>query len=161
MPSLRRYARALLRDMDIADDLVQDCLERALSRRHLWRGGLDLRPWLFRILHNVCMNEVRARRTRPVHESIDRIVDLPAGPEGHDARLELQEMETALDQLVEEQRQVILLIALTGLSYRECAQALDVPVGTIMSRLSRGRERLRELLKDETNSPSRVLRRIK
>jgi len=158
VPSLRRYARALLRDADGADDLVQDCLERALRRRHLWHGGLGLRPWLFRILHNLYANEIRSRRTRPTHQPIDSLPDLPAGPEDHDSRLALREMETALNLLVGEQRQVILLVALTGLSYQDCAEALDVPVGTIMSRLSRGRERLRELLKQE---PGRVLRRVK
>ena len=158
VPSLRRYARVLLRDVDAADDLVQDCLERALSRRHLWHGGLELRPWLFRILHNICVNEVRARRTQPLHHSIDSLANVPSGLDDHDAGLELQEMAAALDRLVEEQRQVVLMIALAGLSYRECAEALDVPVGTVMSRLSRGRERLRELL---NNEPSPVLRRIK
>jgi RNA polymerase sigma-70 factor (ECF subfamily) len=158
VPSLRRYARALLRDPDGADDLVQDCLERALSRRHLWHGGLGLRPWLFRILQNIYANELRALRARPPHQPIDDVRDLPNGRAGHDARVELREMETALNLLGEEQRQVILMVALTGLSYRDCADALDVPVGTVMSRLSRGRERLRELLKGEAGPP---LRRVK
>lgn len=158
VPSLRRYARALLRDPDGADDLVQDCLERALSRRHLWHGGQGLRPWLFRILHNLYCNEIRARRTRPLHQPIDIACDPPATPHNQDARLELREMEKALDLLVEEQRQVILLVALTGLSYQECAEALGVPVGTVMSRLARGRERLRVLLMDEAGP---LLRRVK
>lgn len=158
VPSLRRYARALLHDPDGADDLVQDCLERALSRRHLWRGGLGLRPWLFRILHNIYANEIRTRRTRPTHQPIDSARDLPAGVADQDARLKLHEMELALNRLGEEQRQVILMVALTGLSYRGCADALDVPVGTVMSRLSRGRERLRELLEGETGP---LLRRVK
>ena len=158
VPSLRRYARALLRDPDGADDLVQDCLERALSRRHLWRGGPGLRPWLFRILHNIYANEIRSRRARPVFQPIDSAADLPAGGGSHDARIELREMERALNLLSEEQRYIVLLVALTGLSYQECADVLGVPVGTVMSRLSRGREHLRRFLMRETG-PS--LRRVK
>jgi len=158
VPSLRRYARALLRDRDGADDLVQDCLERALSRRHLWRGGQGLRPWLFRILHNIYANEIRRRRAGPVFQPIDSAGDLPAGSDSHNARIELREMERALNLLPEEQRYIVLLVALTGLSYQECADALGVPVGTVMSRLSRGREHLRRFLMRETG-PS--LRRVK
>jgi RNA polymerase sigma-70 factor (ECF subfamily) len=158
VPSLRRYARALLRDPDGADDLVQDCLERALSRRHLWRGGQGLRPWLFRILHNIYANEIRSRRARPVFQPIDSATDLPAGGGSHDARIELREMERALNLLPEEQRYAVLLVALTGLSYQECADALGIPIGTVMSRLSRGREHLRRCLAGEAG-PS--LRRVK
>jgi RNA polymerase sigma-70 factor, ECF subfamily len=157
VPSLRRYARALLRDPDGADDLVQDCLERALSRRHLWRGGLGLRPWLFRILQNIHANEIRTRRTRPVYQPLnDDLFDGAAS--GQYARVELREMETALNLLGEEQRQIVLMVALAGLSYRDCAEALDVPVGTVMSRLSRGRERRRQLLSGEAGP---TLRRFK
>jgi RNA polymerase sigma-70 factor (ECF subfamily) len=153
-PPLRR---ALLRDPGDADDLVQDCLERALSRRHLWRGRLGLRPWLFRILQNIHANELRTRRTRPLHRPLND--DLPDGAAaGQDARVELREMETALNLLSEEQRQIVLMVALSGLSYRDCAEALDVPVGTVMSRLSRCRERLRQLLSGETRP---ALRRVK
>ena len=158
VPSLRRYARSLLRDADAADDLVQDCLERALGRRRLWHGGSSLRPWVFRIMHNIWANEIRRRVTRPAHELIDRAHDLPGQGEMQTARLVVRDIERALDRLPDEQRAVVLLVAVSGMSYQECAMALHVPVGTVMSRLSRGRERLRALMQGE---PARVLRRVK
>jgi RNA polymerase sigma-70 factor (ECF subfamily) len=158
IPSLRRYARALLRDGDRADDLVQDCLERALSRRHLWRGGTSLRPWLFRIMHNLYANQVRAQRSRPMHQPIDGLGAEPRVGEAQTMHVALSEMAQALGQLPEEQRRVVLLVALEGLSYQEVAAVMDVPVGTVMSRLSRGRDRLRRLAGGEAGP---LLRRIK
>jgi RNA polymerase sigma-70 factor (ECF subfamily) len=158
VPGLRRYARSLLRDTDAADDLVQDCLERALGRRRLWRGGVSLRPWVFRIMHNIWANEIRRRVTRPTHEPIDRAHDLPGQSEVQTARLALRDIERALDLLPEEQRAIVLMVAVSGMSYQECALALHVPVGTVMSRLSRGRERLRALMQGES---APVLRRVK
>ncbi|HMR31036.1 MAG TPA: RNA polymerase sigma factor [Geminicoccaceae bacterium] len=156
IPSLRRYARALLRDGERADDLVQDCLERALSRRHLWRGGPTLRPWLFRIMHNLHANQARAWSTRPRHDPIEEAA-LPPIDESQTAHLALGEMAKALGSLPQEQARVVLLVALEGLSYQEVAEILDVPVGTVMSRLSRARERLRALL----SADGTVLRRVK
>jgi RNA polymerase sigma-70 factor (ECF subfamily) len=158
IPSLRRYARALARDGDRADDLVQDCLERALSRRHLWRGGTSLRPWLFRIMHNLHANQVRALRARPTHQALDGLHAEPGVGEAQSAHLALREMAQALDQLPEEQRRAVLLVALEGLSYQEVADVMDVPVGTVMSRLSRGRDRLRRLVGGDSGP---LLRRIK
>jgi RNA polymerase sigma-70 factor (ECF subfamily) len=157
VPSLQRYARVLLRNPDAADDLVQDCLERALSRRGLWRGGASLRPWLFRIMHNIWANEVRRRATRPIHEPIDRALGVPGNDEAQIMHLALRDMERALDRLPEEQRVVVLLVAVSEMSYQECAEVLGVPLGTVMSRLARGRERLRALMAGEpTDAPRRV-----
>lgn len=158
IPSLRRYARALLRDADRADDLVQDCLERALSRRHLWRGGASLRPWLFRIMHNIFANQMRALSARPAHQPIEGVTREPEVGEPQTAHLALAEMARALDLLPEEQRRILLLVALEGLSYQEVAETMDVPVGTVMSRLSRGRDRLRRLVGGEAGP---TLRRVK
>jgi RNA polymerase sigma-70 factor, ECF subfamily len=162
VPGLQRYARSLARDPESANDLVQDCVERALSRRHLWRGGGPPRPWLFRILHNLHANKVRRHRAAPAAEPIDAGGDLPAEEEGQSSRVALREMERALALLSEEQRRVVLLVALSGLSYQDCADTLGVPVGTVMSRLFRGRERLRQLLEGEsTAGATPLLRRVK
>jgi len=162
IPSLRRYARSLLHDQEDADDLVQDCLERAIARRYLWYGGSSTRPWLFRILRNLYLNQARARRARPVPISLDDLEGQPAGPEAQSSGIALREMQVALAGLADEQRQVVTMVALTGMSYRECAMALRVPVGTVMSRLARARGHLRQIL--EGKGPARVeplLRRVK
>jgi RNA polymerase sigma-70 factor, ECF subfamily len=162
VPSLQRYARSLVRDREAASDLVQDCVERALSRRHLWRDGGPLRPWLFRILHNLHANEMRRDRALPSVEPIDLGGDVLAEAESQSSRVALREMERALCLLSEEQRRVVLLVALSGLSYQDCADTLGVPVGTVMSRLSRGRERLRQLLEGQPdNGAAPLLRRVK
>jgi RNA polymerase sigma-70 factor (ECF subfamily) len=146
IPRLRRYARALTRDVAAADDLVQDCLTRALGKLHLWQKGTDLRAWLFTILHNQYVNYVR----RSVREGAavgltDSEPQLTRAPQqGH--RLELRDLERAITKLPEEQRSAILLVGLEGMRYEEVAAVLDVPVGTIRSRLSRGREALRKLV---------------
>ena len=162
VPSLRRYARALVRHPDDADDLVQDCLERAIARRHLWYGGSSLRPWRFRILRNLHANGMRARRARPASEALDAAEHVPAESEAQSAWVALREMEEALARLSGEQREVVLMVALTGMSYQDCAAALGVPIGTVMSRLARGRERLRQMLEGETPTRAEpLLRRVK
>lgn len=145
IPRLRRYARALTGDASAADDLVQDTLERALVKQSLWREGTDLRAWLFTVMHNVFVNQIRssaASRTVPID---DAIANLPQ-PQSAD-RLEIRDLDTALQALPEEQRTVLLLVGLEQMTYAETAQVLDVPIGTVMSRLSRGRERLRRLMR--------------
>jgi RNA polymerase sigma-70 factor (ECF subfamily) len=144
--SLRRYARALVRDADRADDLVHDCLERALSRWHLWRGEGNLRAWLFTILHNVHVNNVRRDMAagRPVQ--MPDGIELRATPASQDHHLMLNDLAAAMTRLPDEQRETVLLVGLEGFSYREVARITGVPIGTVMSRLSRGRERLRELI---------------
>jgi RNA polymerase sigma-70 factor, ECF subfamily len=146
IPRLRRYARALTRDVAAADDLLQDCLTRALGKLHLWQRDTDLRAWLFTILHNQYVNFVR-RSVREgaavgLSDSDPRLALAP--PQGH--RLELRDLDRAIARLPEEQRSAIVLVGLDGMRYEEVAAVLDVPVGTIRSRLSRGRETLRKLV---------------
>ena len=145
IPRLRRYARALTRDPNTADDLVQDCLARALGKLHLWQEGTDLRAWLFTILHNQYVNHIRraVREGAAVGLSENEPL-LSRGPQ-QGKRLELRDLERAIVKLPEEQRSVILLVGLEGMRYEEVAAVLDVPVGTVRSRLSRGREALRRL----------------
>ena len=141
IPALRRYARALTRNADTADDLVQDTLVRALRSEHLFHGG-DVRSWLYTILTNLNRNRLRSLARRPALLSLEDN-DAPdlAGPEAGG-----RDIERALATLVEDQRNALLLVVLEGLTYREVAEVQSVPIGTVMSRLSRGRERLREYM---------------
>lgn len=144
VPRLRRYARALAGNREDADDLVQDTLERAWSRSSLWRGVGDMRAWLFGVMHNLHVDGVRRPRppTVPLDEGTPEILVAPAQSE----RLEVRDLQAALDQLSPEQKEVLLLVALEDMAYAEVAATLGIPIGTVMSRLSRGRERLRLLL---------------
>ena len=143
---LRRYARALTRDDVAADDLVQDCLTRALDKLHLWQEGTDLRAWLFTILHNQYVNHVRRAVREGAVVGLSETEPLLTRAPHQGKRLELRDLERAIAKLPEEQRAVILLVGLEGMRYEEVAQVLDVPVGTVRSRLSRGREALRRLM---------------
>jgi RNA polymerase sigma-70 factor (ECF subfamily) len=145
IPRLRRYARALTGERSAADDLVQDTLERAWNKFHLWRRGSDLRAWLFTIMHNVHVNQVRSR-ARHATESLDKEAYSIAVRETQSDGLEIMDLDTALRRLPDEQREVLLLVGLEQLAYEEAARVLGIPVGTVMSRLSRGRERLRSVL---------------
>ena len=142
IPRLRRYARALTGDAWAADDLVQDTLERALAKFHLWRRGSDLRAWMFAIMHNVFVNQLKQRRELALDEEAEAALE--SAPRADP--LELRDLDAALRRLPAEQREVLLLVGLEQLSYTEASQALGVPVGTVMSRLSRGRERLSALM---------------
>jgi RNA polymerase sigma-70 factor, ECF subfamily len=143
VPRLRRYARALVGDRAAADDLVQDTLERALGKLHLYRPGSDLRAWLFTVMHNVHVNQIRAvRATDPIDEDMPELAQRPAQQDG----LLVRDLERSIARLPTEQREVLLLIALEGLSYEETARTLGIPIGTVMSRLSRAREKLRAML---------------
>jgi RNA polymerase sigma-70 factor, ECF subfamily len=143
IPRLRRYARALARDPVAADDLVQDCLVRALGKIHLWEKGTDLRAWLFTILHNQCVSLAhQAARQRDFIELQQCNPVLALSPT-QTVRLELRDLERAFAKLPEEQRSVILLVGLEGMSYDEAASVVSLPVGTVRSRVSRGRETLR------------------
>ena len=144
IPRLRRYARVLVGDPGAADDLVQDTLERAWSRQSLWRAGSDMRAWLFGIMHNLRIDQVR-RPALATHSMDDDPIELPTRATQADG-LELRDIESALRQLPDEQRAVMLLVALEEMSYGEVASTLGIPLGTVMSRLSRGREKLRALL---------------
>ena len=142
IPRLRRYARALAGDSHRADDLVQDTLERALTKFHLWRHGSDLRAWMFSIMHNVFINQLKSRRELALDEVAEAALE--SAPQSDP--LQLRDLDAALRRLPAEQREVLLLVGLEQLTYAEASQALNVPVGTVMSRLSRGRERLRDLM---------------
>jgi len=152
IPRLRRYARALTRNRERADDLVQDTLSRALVKEQFWQPGTDLRAWLFTIMHNQNVNNVRlaVRESRMV--DIEQLSPMSATTD-HTASRQMFELERALAQLPLEQRQVILLVGLEGMSYEDAAGILSVPVGTVRSRLSRGRDTLRKLL-DMEGRPS-------
>jgi RNA polymerase sigma factor (sigma-70 family) len=143
IPRLRRYARALTGDRSRADDLVQDTLERAWAKLHLYRRGTDLRAWLFTVMHNVYVNRVRATRTTdPLDEEMPELAQRASQGDA----LVVRDLDRALARLPEEQRAVVLLVALEDMSYEQVARALDIPIGTVMSRLSRAREKLRGMM---------------
>jgi RNA polymerase sigma-70 factor (ECF subfamily) len=146
IPRLRRYARALTRDAARADDLVQSCLVRALAKSHLWQPGTDLRAWLFTILHNQHVNDVRRAVREGINVPVEDVAPVLTVPSTQGSSLQLRDLDRALARLPEEQRQVLLLVGLEGMRYEEVAMVLDVPVGTVRSRLSRGRDMLRQLM---------------
>jgi len=151
IPALRRYARALTRNADVADDLVQDTLVRALRSEHLFHGG-EVRSWLYTILTNLNRNRLRSLSRRPPMQSIEDN-DAPdlAGPEAGG-----RDIERALAALVEDQRHALLLVVLEGLSYREVAEVQGVPIGTVMSRLARARVQIKTYLDGERPALRRV-----
>ena len=141
-PALRRYARALTRNIDLADDLVQDCLERAISRRGLFRPTGPVRAWLFTILLNLHRNTLRSSRRRGETVDLDSVPE-PSTPAPQPGHLALAEMARAVEALPLEQKEALLLVALEGLAYQEAADILRIPIGTLMSRLGRARASLR------------------
>jgi RNA polymerase sigma factor (sigma-70 family) len=157
IPRLRRYARAMLGNRAAADDLVQDTLERAWSRVAQWRQGSDLRAWLFSIMHNLRVDQLR-RPNLPTHSIDEDDFEVPTRAMQSD-RLELGDLDSALARLPEEQRAVLLLVAIEEMRYDEVAATLGIPIGTVMSRLSRGRERLRLIL--DGRPPSTNLRVVR
>jgi RNA polymerase sigma-70 factor (ECF subfamily) len=166
IPGLRRFAHALLRgDRDAADDLVQDTLERALSRWHLRRRDGNLRGWLFTILYNRFLSDQHRSQRRGPHDALTDEIGVPGIDGGQDSALEHRDLLRAFAMLPEEQRSVVLLIGVEDLSYEEAARVLGVPIGTVMSRLSRGRERLRRTMygdvPESRHNHSAALRRVK
>ena len=151
IPALRRYARALTRDTETADDIVQDTLVRALRSEHLFHGG-DVRAWLYTILTNLNRNRLRTLSRRPVLTPIKDNDAATGGPESGG-----RDIARALDELAEEPRTALLLVVLEGLTYREVAEVQCVPIGTVMSRLARARMQIRAYLDGERP----VLRRVK
>lgn len=156
IPALRRYAWALVRNTDDADDLVQDCLERAIRRLDTYRSDGDLRSWLFSILHNVFISDRRRAARRPTVE-LEEVMELSVQGSQEGPGM-VRELLAALDTLAEEQRVLILLVGVEDLSYREAARVVGVPVGTVMSRLSRGRENLRLALEGQLPEKLRLIK---
>ena len=144
VPRLRRYARALAGNRDDADDLVQDTLERAWAKSGLWSGVVDMRAWLFSIMHNLHVDAIRRPRIATVTMDDDTPEVAMAPTQGE--RLAVLDLQAALDLLPIEQKEIVLLVALEDMAYADVAQTLGIPIGTVMSRLSRGRERLRALM---------------
>jgi RNA polymerase sigma-70 factor (ECF subfamily) len=156
IPRLRRYARALVGERSGADDLVQDTLERAWTKLHLYRRGTDLRAWLFTVMHNVHVNRVRAERmSDPLG---DEMPELSQRGTQSDALL-VRDLDRAIARLPADQRAVLLLVTLEEMSYEEVARTLGIPIGTVMSRLSRAREKLRALMSGQ--APAAKLKVIK
>jgi RNA polymerase sigma-70 factor, ECF subfamily len=146
IPRLRRYARALTRDASRADDLVQSCLLRAIAKQHLWQPGTDLRAWLFAVLHNQPVNDVRGAVREGSAVPVDEVTPVLTAASNNAVSLQLRDLERAIARLADDQREVILLVGLEGMRYAEVATVLGIPIGTLRSRLSRGREALRELM---------------
>ena len=155
IPRLRRYARALVSDRAAADDLVQDTLERAWAKLHLYRRGTDLRAWLFTVMHNVHVNRVRA--TRPTDPLEDDMPELAQRATQDDA-LVVRDLDRAISTLPVAQREVLLLVALEDLSYEETARVLGIPIGTVMSRLARAREKLRDLMQGKGGTKLQIVK---
>jgi len=163
IPSLRRYARGLVSDRDRADDLVQDTLERVWSRFSMWQRRGEVRAWMFGILHNHFVDRLRAQRSRPEDSAGDELPEPAQRPQQNDA-LELRDLDRLLQRLPPEQREVLLLVAVEEMSYQEIATALALPIGTVMSRLSRARARLREEMQGRTpgqEAPANRIQRVK
>jgi RNA polymerase sigma-70 factor (ECF subfamily) len=147
LPRLRRYARALTGDRHAADDLVQDTVERALNKSALWRPDSRLDAWLMTLMHNIFVNQLRTAAGRHT----DSLETLPSEPSARATQadgIEVRDIHGALARLSPEQREVLLLVTLEEYSYDETAHILDIPVGTVMSRLSRARDRMRQLIED-------------
>ena len=153
IPRLRRYARALTGDVNRADDLVQDCLARALMRLKLWKPGTDMRAWLFTIMHNLFVSECR-RQSRQPDITTFNACDIPGPYDNSDTDVRLSELQAGLQRLAPEQSEVLLLVSIEGLSYREVAAVLGIPDGTVMSRLHRGRQELRKSMSGEPRTTS-------
>ena len=147
-----------MRDAVGADDLVQECLTRALGKLHLWREGTDLRAWLFTILHNQYVNHVRHSIRKGTMVEFDEAASPLSQPANQEAGLELRDLDRALGRLPPDQRAVILLIGLEGMPYAAVSATLGIPVGTVRSRLSRGRLALRELMDVEPDRRSSAVR---
>lgn len=156
IPAMRRYAFALTRDHAASDDLVQDCLERAIGRWYLRRQDGDVRAWLFSILHNLFISGLRRQGRRGQHEALEDWHAVVSG--GQDAALLGRDILRCVSALTDEHRTVLLLVGVEGLSYEVTGEVLSIPVGTVMSRLSRAREHLRRLMEGEQPS---ILRRVK
>lgn len=156
LSGLRRYARALVGDPAESEDLVQECMLRALSASHLWPRIRNVRAYLFTVLHHAHVDYRNDRRRWLPTAPVDQMENRLQAPAPQHARLELRDMAEALASLSEEQRDVVLLVALDGLSYEEVSNRLSIPIGTVMSRLFRARETLRNLMAGDGKQAARV-----
>ncbi len=164
IPQLRRYARSMLWNQAEADDLVQDCLLRVIDRWHQRRADGNARTWVFTILHNLTINYLRQKSRRGPHVNLEDVTDVTFGyPASQDSSLSYRDLQKSLATLPEEQRSVLLLVTIEELSYADVAKVLDIPIGTVMSRLARARERLMKMMDGEAALPrhSPNIRRIK
>lgn len=164
IPALRRYARALLHERDLADDLVQDCLERVIARWHQRRDDGDTRKWVFAILHNLAMDRLRQNAARAAHLPLDEVSETALATRAtQEDGLRYCEVLRALDELPAEQRSVLLLVSVEDMSYAEASRVLGIPTGTVMSRLARAREKLLRLMRAGNSAPQPrpALRRVK
>lgn len=158
IPHLRRYARSLTRDVQQADDLVQDCLDRAWSRMSKWQADTNMRAWLFTIMHNLHVNSLRRSSHQRQREFIDSNNRQETAHSELDGAMELRDLENALARLPPDRREVLMLVCVEGLSYAQVSAVLGIPNGTVMSRLHRAREEIHQLMHGD-GSPK--LRRIK
>ncbi len=159
LPHLRRFSRALVGDAALADDLVQDCVERAMVKSHLYDPARPLRAWLYAVLRNLFISGLRRDRRSAVVKTVDDLTGSEGSvPANQEERLSVALIAEALDRLPHDQREVIVLVALEEMSYRDAAEIVGVPIGTVMSRLSRARAALQRILEDRGHT---VLRRVK
>jgi RNA polymerase sigma factor (sigma-70 family) len=160
IPALRRYAAALLHTRESADDLVHDCLVRALDKLDTRRGDADVRAWLFSIMHNLFISQLRRTKARAARDALDElhVANASMYPDQENG-LRRRDLVRSLNRLPVEQRTVVLLVSVGDLSYAEAASVLGIPIGTVMSRLSRGRAQLREMVNGEAvQTPTKKLR---
>ena len=160
IPCLRRYARALTGDVLQAEELVQDCLDRAWGRMAQWEPGTNFRAWLFTIMHNQYVNALRRNSRQNGWESLDTRDPADTRRTGQDSAMDLRDLEKGLAQLSADQREVLVLVCVEGMSYEQVAAVLGVATGTVMSRLHRGREKLRRWMSGE-HGERPTLRRVK
>ena len=158
IPHLRRYARALTGEAARADDLVQDTLERAWIKFHLWKPTLDLRPWLFTIMHNIFVNQVRAAARHDLSSLAGSDEGAPSARANQSDMLEVGDIAACLARLPLEQREVLLLVSLEDMNYAQVARILSIPLGTVTSRLARARARLKAMLEGETVVSLKVIK---
>ena len=155
LPRLRRFAYALTRNLELADDLVQDTCERALARADQWQPGTRLDSWMYRIAQNIWFDAGRAAKARGEQAELDDIAEI-AGSDGRDvteSRLTLQSVFASIDKLPKDQQVLVALVCVDGLSYKEAADTLQLPIGTVMSRLSRARQAIASALIETTPAP--------
>ena len=157
IPALRRYAFSLFHQQEEADDLVQDCLERALKKQSLWQQGSSLRAWLFTMQHNLYINQLRSKGRQP--QMTFEIETLTHNQKPQQGEVLMRDINFCIQQLPEDQRQVLLLVTVEGFTYKEVGKIMNIPLGTVMSRLSRARKAL-QLLMDGSATPSQSVLRI-